>query len=317
MGNCKTMTLTTRRIVFGTSLLVSILSKSVMSLVVNDASNDNFWNRRTALAKMAFVPAVMIPSLTLTPSPSFASISNPSVTEDITTLVIGDPDTAASAGLQFQDVEIGGKAYPVVKSVQSGSIAASRGVQEGMVLLGKDSASKASKDNVEFRIRNGPYPFVLQFITPQKDGEGIKDQTNDNQIDEGPLLDPYDRMVSKAVKQPSSCRTVAKAKRGDTVEISYEARISSRNGPVYDSTAWRGGKSVKFVLGKGTAIPGVDIGVNGMCVGEVRELDIPTALGYGKFGSQVFDIPGDKRLWWRVELVDLTKGGSQKEWRFK
>lgn len=36
-------------------------------------------------------------------------------------------------------------------------------------------------------------------------------------------------------------------------------------------------------------------------------MDIPSALGYGRAGSNVFDIPGDVRLWWKVELVKITK----------
>jgi FKBP-type peptidyl-prolyl cis-trans isomerase len=63
-------------------------------------------------------------------------------------------------------------------------------------------------------------------------------------------------------------------------------------------------------LGGGKAINGVDIGIGGMCEGEVRELDIPSGLGYGAIGSSTFDIPGDIRLWWRIELLQLTKRGK-------
>ena len=119
-------------------------------------------------------------------------------------------------------------------------------------------------------------------------------------------LGPYDRIDVKTVKKPDVC--TGKAKSGDTVTISYEARISSLHGQVYDSTAWRQGDPATFELGKGATLPGVEIGLSGMCVGEVREMDVPTTLGYGKFGSQVFDIPGDVRLFWRVELLDLSKG---------
>ncbi|KAL7546537.1 hypothetical protein ACHAWF_013950 [Thalassiosira exigua] len=114
---------------------------------------------------------------------------------------------------------------------------------------------------------------------------------------------PYGRLSVKTVRKPDSCDR--RAKRGDALTIAFEARISSATGPLYDGTAWRKGALSAVKLGKGAAVPGVEIGLAGMCVGEVREIDVPATLGYGKFGSQVFDIPGDVRLWWRVELLDL------------
>ena len=40
---------------------------------------------------------------------------------------------------------------------------------------------------------------------------------------------------------------------------------------------------------------------------EKSELDIPNLLGYGPAGSQIFDVPDEVRLWWKVELLKLTK----------
>jgi hypothetical protein len=50
-----------------------------------------------------------------------------------------------------------------------------------------------------------------------------------------------------------------------------------------------------------------------MCRGEVREIDIPSLLGYGRSGSEYSDIPGDVRLWWRLELVALTNLATHKK----
>ena len=302
-------------------------TKVVSSLSLNDGKS-SWTDRRAALASLATIPTASVLAtsaattatataasfLPIMTQPAFAAASS-----DITTLVIGDPDTAKTVGLEFKDESVGtgGKEYAVVKSVQPGSLAANNGVQEGMVLLGKDSASKANTYNVEFRIRNGPYPFVLQFCNAGTDPSEVTMAAADSSVaDERLLLGPYDRMASKVVRK-STDKSALKAKVGDTVTIDFEARITSSGGAMYDSTAWRGGKPSTFVLGKGYALPGVDIGINGMSVGEIKELDIPTTLGYGKFGSQVFDVPGDVRLWWKVELLDVTKGKSKGEWRFK
>ena len=60
-----------------------------------------------------------------------------------------------------------------------------------------------------------------------------------------------------------------------------------------------------FVLGSGNIARGVDLGTYNMCLGEVRELSIPSALGYGRQGSRLYGIhiPGSFRLFWTVELV--------------
>ena len=110
--------------------------------------------------------------------------------------------------------------------------------------------------------------------------------------------------VSTIRKPTNQCQG---ARRGDQVTVRYEGRVASPVGPIYDSTEERGGKPTTFVLGSGKALPGVDIGLQDMCPSEIRELDIPTSLGYGRGGSTVFDIPGDVRLWWKVELLELNK----------
>ena len=95
-----------------------------------------------------------------------------------------------------------------------------------------------------------------------------------------------------------------KSRRGDVLEINYEARIGGKDGPVYDSSAERGtGQLYMFVLGSGDIVRGVDLGTYDMCPGEVRELSIPSALGYGRQGSRLYHIPVSFRLFWTVELV--------------
>lgn len=283
---------------------VFFLGTQFVSSFSIDTTHNHNWNRRTALANLGTLPPVtsLLTSIPLLTSPGAAAADS----SNVYTVVIDSPDSASRVGIQFVDVTMDAKEVPSVDRVEPDSLAAKSGVTPGMVVLVRDSATKSSSRNIDFRLRNGPYPFVLQFATPE-DILQMTTSTETLQSQAGrEILDPYGRLVVRTLKKPERCG--GSAGRGDTVTISYEARISSSSGPVYDSTAWRQGEPATFELGRGVAIPGVEIGLNGMCVGEVREIDVPTALGYGRFGSQVFDVPGDVRLWWRVELLNLAKG---------
>jgi FKBP-type peptidyl-prolyl cis-trans isomerase len=134
-------------------------------------------------------------------------------------------------------------------------LAGLNGVGEGMILLGKDSTSAADVAN---RIKNGRYPIVLQFYNLAAEDEGVA-KSPAAALVEPPLQ----------AKGTGSCPigANARARRGDTVQIRYEARVASPGGPIYDSTELRGGKPVQFILGKNEAIKGVDIGMFDMCRG--------------------------------------------------
>lgn len=301
----------------GLAALLVLFADSVSSFSV-DTSNaaavtSKCWDRRSALAKLASSVPIASSLLTFTPAAAASDSSR------VYTVVVDSPDSALRVGIEFVDIKIDSKEVPSVDKVQPDSLAAASGVQPGMILLGKDSATKSSSKNVDFRIANGPYPFVLQFATIEESmarEAQLQEQMNPSPGSGSSIpLDPYGQLTVSKVQKPPSCGD--SARRGDTVTIAYEARIGGSSGPLYDSSAWRQGKPATFELGKNFALPGVEIGLNGMCIGEVREIDIPTQLGYGRYGSQVFDIPGDVRLWWRVELLDLTKGSRKANQRFK
>jgi len=256
-------------------------------------------NRRNVLTTIVSTPTIAS-ILTFDPRVATSASTDPS---NVCTVVVDSPGTS-NIGVQFVDGIVDGTEVAIVEKVAPRSIAAQSGVTPEMVLIRRDSATKSSSKNIEFRLRNGPYPFIMQFATPEEMMRISSSSAGQQSQDQA--LGPYDRLDVQTLQKPNSCGSVAK--RGDSVTISYEARISSSSGPIYDSTAWRQNDPVTFELGKGLALPGVEIGLNGMCVGEIRTIDVPASLGYGKFGSQVFDIPGDVRLNWRVELVDLAKG---------
>src|SRR3989344_4186596 len=91
------------------------------------------------------------------------------------------------------------------------------------------------------------------------------------------------------------------AKKGDTVSVHYVGTLE--NGTMFDSSVDRG-TPFEFSLGAGQVIPGWDIGVEGMKIGEVRKLIIPSALAYGPNGAGEA-IPPNSNLIFEVQLLGI------------
>ncbi|MEK7197926.1 MAG: FKBP-type peptidyl-prolyl cis-trans isomerase [Patescibacteria group bacterium] len=91
------------------------------------------------------------------------------------------------------------------------------------------------------------------------------------------------------------------AKNGDTVTVHYVGTLE--NGVKFDSSIDRG-IPFEFHLGAGQVIPGWEIGVEGMKVGEKRKLIIPSKLAYGERGAGN-TIPPNAILIFEVELLNI------------
>jgi len=68
------------------------------------------------------------------------------------------------------------------------------------------------------------------------------------------------------------------AKTGDSVRLHYTGTLG--NGKEFDSS--RGRAPLAFTLGSGQVIPGFDVAVTGMRVGEKKTVTIPAAEAYGE-----------------------------------
>ena len=70
---------------------------------------------------------------------------------------------------------------------------------------------------------------------------------------------------------------MTEVKAGDTVAIHYTGTLS--DGTTFDSSEGR--DPLQFVVGSGQIIPGLDVALPGMTVGEKKQVEIPSAQAYG------------------------------------
>jgi FKBP-type peptidyl-prolyl cis-trans isomerase len=129
---------------------------------------------------------------------------------------------------------------------------------------------------------------------------------SDLKPDEGGLVGPAPKPTIPAGPPPGKLAfqefiegdgEVAKA--GDTVTIQYVG-ADYKTGKNYDSS-WEWGKPYVFTLGKGEVIDGLEQGVEGMAVGDRRELVIPPALADPT--GEVGGIPDKETVIYMVDLL--------------
>ena len=163
-----------------------------------------------------------------------------------------------------------------------------------------------AKQVQELLLRAESYPITLEFQKPN---------------DTGPLDAPSSSSSSslsyRIVTISPTCTTTStssmdapapsRSQRGNVLSIVYEARLDSPTGRIYDASYQRGTQQQPYqmVLGSGDMIIGVDQELYDMCLGEVRGLEIPSRLAYGDRGNRMFQIPPNRNLYWKVQLVRI------------
>jgi FKBP-type peptidyl-prolyl cis-trans isomerase len=97
------------------------------------------------------------------------------------------------------------------------------------------------------------------------------------------------------------------AKTGDRIVVDYMGKLT--NGYKFDSSYDRN-TPFSLTLGQGHVIPGWELGLIGMKVGEKRQLTIPPKLAYGsndiKDQHGVIVIPKNSTLIFEIELLKIN-----------
>lgn len=90
------------------------------------------------------------------------------------------------------------------------------------------------------------------------------------------------------------------AKKGDKVGMRYIGKLT--DGKVFDAN--KKGAPFRFTLGVGEVIKGWDIGVQGMCVGGERRIEVPAKMAYGSKAQP--GIPANSPLKFDVKMLSIN-----------
>ncbi|XP_071967466.1 peptidyl-prolyl cis-trans isomerase FKBP10 [Engystomops pustulosus] len=110
---------------------------------------------------------------------------------------------------------------------------------------------------------------------------------------------PKDGITVQNQVIPKDCKR--RAVTGDYVRYHYNGTLM--DGALFDSSYSRN-TTYNTYIGMGYIIPGMDAGLQGVCIGEWRKIIIPPHLGYGEKGAGN-SIPGSAVLIFNVHVIDF------------
>ncbi|KAM7381589.1 hypothetical protein PAMA_012431 [Pampus argenteus] len=113
------------------------------------------------------------------------------------------------------------------------------------------------------------------------------------------LWNKADLVVTKTITTPKDCKR--SVMRTDFVRYHFNGTLL--DGTIFDSSYNRK-QTHDALVGEGWLIKGMDEGLMGMCVGEIRNILIPPFKAYGEKGSGT-EIPSQATLVFNILLVDI------------
>ncbi|KAJ1621579.1 hypothetical protein T492DRAFT_564455, partial [Pavlovales sp. CCMP2436] len=100
-----------------------------------------------------------------------------------------------------------------------------------------------------------------------------------------------------------------RSRKGDTVEIHYEARLANAppGGKLIDSSFERGiGAPFALQLGNGDVPKALELGIFDMCIGEARRIMASPRLAYGMAGNRALGVPGNATVVFDVSMEAIN-----------
>ncbi|EEB13519.1 46 kDa FK506-binding nuclear protein, putative [Pediculus humanus corporis] len=154
-----------------------------------------------------------------------------------------------------------------------------------------NSSNSEKKGKKQNKILNEKKSSDKKKLNDSKDDEKTPKGKNEKKVLEGGVISEEIKVGHGPLAKP-----------GKMVNVYYVGSLQSTK-KQFDSV--QSGPGFKFRLGKNEVIKGWDIGLNGMKVGGVRKLTIPSHLAYGVKGSPPV-IPPNSTLVFTVELKGLS-----------
>ena len=242
-------------------------------------------------------------------------------------------DSSKPLGLKLKDLRVGfetgttqGTSRVLVSEVVTGGQAAGTGrVQIDNLVVAVDGVNveRESAKDVTTRLAQAKLagrPVQVTFKDALAFNERLSDLPKSREEAMAPVATKIAPATAEQAEQVLSVRRLEvperctrNAQSGDLVEIRYVGRLA--DGTVFDGMdlAERfADDSIQFVLGRqpaGQFPPSWDVGLQGMCVEERREIDVPPVLGFGpkglvKKGVQL--VPPNARIIYDVECVAIN-----------
>ncbi len=118
------------------------------------------------------------------------------------------------------------------------------------------------------------------------------------------LLERKNGVEIKALHAPAPANALRSAK-GDAVSFRWTLHVLDAHGD--PGPAVLPSAQAACVLGDGTLVRGLDLGLRGMAAGESRILTIPAYLGYGERGAGGDLIPPGSTLWAVVDMLQVDR----------
>ncbi|CAJ1078718.1 peptidyl-prolyl cis-trans isomerase FKBP7-like [Xyrichtys novacula] len=121
--------------------------------------------------------------------------------------------------------------------------------------------------------------------------------------------EPQEEVKIEVLYKPEQC--TQKSKRGDLMNAHYDGYLAKDGTQFYCSRSDKDGHPQWFVQGVGQIIKGLDMGMEGMCVGEKRKITVPPALAFGEKGKH--PVPPNATVIFEVEVYSVTRGPRSME----
>lgn len=107
----------------------------------------------------------------------------------------------------------------------------------------------------------------------------------------------FDGVGIGLVSRPKVCEKTTK--RGDLLRVNFNASIG--DGTVFETRYMT--EPLEFVIGEGAVIGGFEVGLQDMCLNEIRHLTVPTKYAYGTNG--LGNLPSRVTLYFFVKLLSF------------